>query len=79
MAVNRFEIARAVKKALEGVPMPRAGIPGSSGSPGPAGPAGADGADGQSVHAGSGAPSAGLGVVGDKYVDTANGDLWQKS
>jgi len=48
------------------------GDTGSSGSPG------ADGADGTSVLTGNGAPSAGLGIDGDVYIDGDNGDIYEK-
>ena len=56
--------------------------------PGPAGDDGADGADGSdgadgapgSVwRSGSGAPAGGLGIVGDWYLNTANGDVYEKT
>ncbi|MCW9713436.1 collagen-like protein [Aliifodinibius salicampi] len=37
---------------------------------------GADGEDGTQIHAGSGAPDASVGVVGDFYIDTANQNLY---
>jgi hypothetical protein len=40
------------------------------------GPAGPYGADGSKIYNGSGAPSAGLGVSGDFYVDTGTGRLY---
>lgn len=49
------------------------GDKGDTGDVGPMGPAGANGtngADGKTVLNGSGAPSAGLGVDGDFYIDT---------
>lgn len=61
------------------------GATGSTGATGATGPAGADGADGVdgapgSVwHFGSGAPSGGLGVNGDLYLNTANGDVYSKA
>ena len=56
----------------------------TQGSTGPTGPKGDQGdpgdpgSDGKSISAGSGAPSA-SGNVGDLYVDTATGDLYQFS
>ena len=44
---------------------------GPTGPTGPAGPQGDPGTDGASILNGSGAPSAGLGVDGDYYLDTA--------
>jgi hypothetical protein len=48
---------------------------------GPAGPPGSGGGDGSGSawHQGAGAPSSGLGVDGDFYLNTANGDLYQKA
>jgi hypothetical protein len=54
-------------------------------SGGPAGPKGdpgtpgSNGTDGASVLTGSGAPAAGVGDVGDVYIDSATGDLYAKS
>ena len=64
---------------------------GPTGPTGPTGPAGADGADGAdgangadgldgaTILTGSGVPSSGVGNDGDLYLDTATGDLYQKS
>jgi hypothetical protein len=46
------------------------GAQGPTGATGPTGPTGAAGADGKTVRSGSGAPSSGLGVDGDFYIDT---------
>ncbi len=46
------------------------GAQGPAGAAGPAGDDGATGADGKTVRNGSGAPSSGLGVDGDFYIDT---------
>jgi hypothetical protein len=57
-------------------------IIGPTGATGPAGSTGATGspgADGAKWYSGSGAPSGALGVNGDLYLNTANGDLYQKS
>lgn len=43
---------------------------------GPAGADGQDGADGSQIYAGEGAPDAGIGAVGDYYLDKANYDLY---
>jgi hypothetical protein len=54
----------------------------SGGPPGPKGDQGdpgADGADGASVLTGSGAPTAGLGNVGDVYIDSTTGNLYTKA
>lgn len=40
---------------------------------------GIDGTDGSVIYNGSGAPAGGLGVVGDYYIDTATGDLYEKT
>lgn len=46
------------------------GPTGPTGATGATGPAGSNGADGKTVRNGSGAPSSGLGVDGDFYIDT---------
>lgn len=46
---------------------------------GPAGTNGTNGTNGATWYTGSGAPSAGLGVNGDLYLNTANSDVYQKS
>lgn len=43
---------------------------------GPAGADGQDGADGSQIYAGEGAPDAGIGAVGDYYLDKASYDLY---
>lgn len=61
------------------------GATGSTGPQGPAGPSGeagtpgADGTDGSTWHNGAGAPSSGLGVVGDYYLNSTNGDFYSKT
>lgn len=52
------------------------GATGSQGPPGADGAAGADGADGTIWYSGSGAPSGGLGVDGDFYLDTASYEMY---
>lgn len=58
------------------------GDPGATGAQGPQGDAGATGAtgaagaDGNTIHSGSGAPSSGLGVDGDFYIDTAASTIY---
>jgi hypothetical protein len=47
-------------------------------SGGPKGDPGTNGTNGASVRTGSGAPAAGLGAVGDVYIDSATGDLYAK-
>src|SRR5690606_16486313 len=51
-------------------------IMGPTGATGATGPAGADGAV---WHTGAGAPATGLGVVGDFYLDSSNGDYYEKT
>lgn len=52
------------------------GASGAAGANGAAGAAGIDGADGTQIYSGSGAPSDGLGVDGDYYIDIATGGLY---
>ena len=55
---------------------------GGSGQPGPAGPAGPPGppgTPGESWWTGAGAPAAGLGVTNDLYLNTTNGDVYDKA
>lgn len=71
-------------------PQGEQGPAGPTGATGPQGPAGADGedgtdgadgsngADGATILTGSGAPSDGNGNDGDLYMNTANGDVYQK-
>lgn len=40
---------------------------------------GVDGEDGSKIYNGSGVPNNNLGVVGDYYINTANGDLYEKT
>jgi len=54
------------------------GATGSPGATGPTGSTGPAGTPGSVWYAGSGAPSAGTGVNGDWYLNTANGDAYQK-
>jgi hypothetical protein len=54
------------------------GEKGDKGDPGTPGAAGTNGVDGNSVLVGSGAPSAGLGIDGDQYIDSDNGDIYTK-
>ena len=62
-----------------------ANIKGATGDTGPAGPTGSTGATGAAGAAGSvwfngaGAPSAGTGTNGDYYLNTTNGDVYQKA
>lgn len=58
------------------------GEQGPQGDPGPQGTPGLNGADGQDgtrTYVGVGAPSSGLGVDNDVYIDSDNGDLYTKS
>ncbi len=50
-----------------------------TGPPGPAGPTGPTGASGSVWRDGTGAPSNGLGVNGDYYLNRTNGDVYLKS
>lgn len=43
------------------------------------GPAGADGSPGEKWFAASGAPTSGVGIVGDWYLNTLNGDFYEKT
>lgn len=52
--------------------------PGTQGPPGPSGPAGPTG-NAEEWHAGAGAPAGGLGVIGDFYLDTSSGDVYEKT
>lgn len=54
------------------------GAPGAAGAPGKRGPKGDPGEDGLSVYQGKGAPKASLGVDGETYLNSGNGDLYQK-
>jgi hypothetical protein len=56
-----------------------AGATGATGATGAAGSNGTNGTDGNSFRSGSGAPSSGLGINGDFYLNTSNGDLYSKS
>lgn len=55
------------------------GAVGPTGAEGPTGATGATGAAGSVWHSGSGAPGAELGVNGDFYINTANGDVYKKT
>lgn len=52
------------------------GATGATGAQGPTGATGPTGADGKTVRNGSGAPSSGLGVDGDFYIDTTVSRLY---
>lgn len=54
------------------------GDKGDTGQKGDSGENGIDGEDGSRIYTGSGLPSAALGVQGDIYIDTSNGDLYSK-
>lgn len=55
------------------------GETGAAGADGANGTNGADGAPGSVWYSGAGAPSAGLGINGDFYLNTSNGDVYAKS
>lgn len=55
------------------------GATGPTGATGPAGPAGAAGAPGSIWYGGTTAPSGVTGIVGDRYLNTANGDHYEKT
>jgi hypothetical protein len=63
---------------LSGGPPGPQGEKGDPGDDGMNGAPGTNGADGTSVLTGSGAPAAGLGNVGDVYIDSASGNLYSK-
>ncbi|HEV2478224.1 MAG TPA: hypothetical protein VGS79_01115 [Puia sp.] len=52
------------------------GATGPQGATGATGPTGAAGSPGTKIYSGSGAPTVGLGIVGDFYLDTTSHDLW---
>ena len=52
---------------------------GAQGIQGPQGPQGLQGAIGSQILTGSGAPSSGVGVLGDFYLDTNNGNYYSKA
>lgn len=56
-------------------PQGPAGATGATGATGPQGPAGIDG---ERWYTGAGAPSAGTGANGDLYLNTSNGDVYEK-
>lgn len=56
-----------------------AGPVGPAGAAGTPGAAGANGAPGSVWYPGTGAPAGGLGVIGDYYFNTANGDYYNKT
>jgi hypothetical protein len=62
-----------------GVPTGATGAAGSNGSDGSDGSDGAAGAPGSVWRDGSGAPSNGLGIDGDYYLNSSNGDVYQKA
>lgn len=55
------------------------GQPGAPGLPGPPGADGPAGAPGSVWYTGSGVPAAGLGVVGDFYLNSDNADYYEKT
>lgn len=56
-----------------------AGPTGDAGPAGPTGPEGPQGPQGSLWSTGAGVPSAGTGVVGDFYLNTTNGDVYEKT
>jgi hypothetical protein len=64
---------------LSGGPPGPKGDTGADGMDGSPGTDGQDGADGASVRTGAGVPAAGLGSIGDVYIDSTTGDLYSKS
>lgn len=56
-------------------PVGPTGPTGATGSAGPQGPAGT----GSAIYGAAGIPAGGLGVIGDWYFNTANGDVYQKT
>lgn len=59
-------------------PQGPAGVQGPAGEAGPAGSPGSPGAAGAKWYSGAGAPSNGTGVAGDYYLNTTNGDVYEK-
>jgi len=60
-------------------PQGPAGSTGATGATGPTGSTGAAGTPGEKWFSGSGAPAGATGIVGDWYLDTANGDIYEKT
>jgi hypothetical protein len=52
---------------------------GSGGGTGPQGPAGPAGTPGEKWYTGAGAPPGATGIVGDFYIDTSNGNYYEKT
>jgi hypothetical protein len=55
------------------------GAAGADGDDGATGPAGADGAAGSRIYSGTGAPAGGSYLIGDWYLNDANGDWYEKT
>lgn len=55
------------------------GVKGDTGTPGSTGATGAPGTPGEQWFSGSGAPSTALGVLNDWYLNSANGDFYEKT
>lgn len=55
------------------------GASGAAGATGASGAAGADGLDGSTWYNGASVPSGGLGINGDYYLRTSNGDVYEKA
>jgi hypothetical protein len=70
--LNKPAIPQACVDVYDGVPGPT----GAAGAAGPAGANGASGANGKTVLNGYGAPSNGIGVDGDFFLDTQNAHLY---
>ncbi len=87
MAQSENKLGQPGPQGPQGVPGPQgpqgpAGATGATGPQGPAGPTGPQGpagADGDEWFTGTGAPAGGLGSIGDHYLDTANGDVYDKT
>ncbi len=63
---------------LLGVTGVTAGVGGGGGDPGPTGPEGPAGAPGSQIYHDTGAPSGGLGIDGDYYLDTETNELYAR-
>jgi microcystin-dependent protein len=71
---NLYETVAALTDELE-----RTLATAGAGEPGPPGPQGPPGTPGEQWYQGTGAPAGTLGIVGDWYLDTANGDMYEKT
>ncbi len=68
---------RVLTAGVQG-PQGPTGPTGATGPQGPTGPTGATGPAGSQILFGAGAPASGLGVDGDFYENTSNGDVYKK-